>query len=875
MIAEKSRFDTPESSFRAAMAAAGLDYPGELIADGELHRIKVNGDHNPNSWYCLHGDGLLAGSFGCWKRGIAETWCAKSGDILTEAERAERDRRWKQQQADCDADRKRQHDDVRAQAQALLDHARPATDDHPYLLRKQVKAHPGVLVGPWPQRQRDNCLLIPLRTASGMLATVQAIFPEPADGRDKDFLKGGAKKGAYFSIGDLAAAPVIVIAEGYATAATLHEATGYAAVMAVDAGNLRPVAEALRAIYPDRRIIIAADNDRHTEGNPGLTQATAAAQAIHAALAIPEFAADESGSDFNDLAALHGIEAVRKAIAEAGKPTTPPMRAIPDDDLFSDYGNVVKLMNRLSGRLAYSPGLDWLLYCPDTGVWEPEPCAERVKNLVLETLREAWGEVLDKAAVKSESIRKQRKELDDDDPGTATLDKRMKYAAADRAKVANWVRQCETAYRIRSTLEIAEGYFWTRPEVWDANPHLLVCNNGVLDLATGTLLPHSPDYHATKTTGTDFIPGARHPAWDAVVALLQAEGDRYTFIHHYCGSGLHGENPNEQAVIFQGDGGTGKGTLLTAIHRALGAYAETVEVGTLLATDWRKQNKSAPREDLLKLRGARFVYPSLEPPKDSKIDDASFKALVGNDAIAARYPHARNSITFRPVFKLVIQTNFPLRTEFNDPGMKRRVIVVPFNQKPDRPDPAIKNALINDPTARAACLAWLYEGYRAWRANGFDLPVSTLAAEATAEYWREMNPFEQFAADVGLTFGKRAKCIKTRITGAFKSWREESGRTDAMPKEFPRWLKSMGCSEVTENRIRMWWGVQFPQEEDRTRSTPSTQAEIENKVVDFHTSKSIDEFPETDRSDRVDRVRSGNTPPIDVPEAPSSPLGDA
>ena len=80
----------PESDFRAAMAAAGLDFPGDIIPDGHLHRVKVNGDHNPNGWYVLHLDGLPAGSYGCWKRGFTETWCAKSGDVLTEAERADR-----------------------------------------------------------------------------------------------------------------------------------------------------------------------------------------------------------------------------------------------------------------------------------------------------------------------------------------------------------------------------------------------------------------------------------------------------------------------------------------------------------------------------------------------------------------------------------------------------------------------------------------------------------------------------------------------------------------------------------------------------------------------------------------------------------------
>ncbi len=247
---------------------------------------------------------------------------------------------------------------------------------------------------------------------------------------------------------------------------------------------------------------------------------------------------------------------------------------------------------------------------------------------------------------------------------------------------------------------------------------------------------------------------------------------------------------------------------------------------------------------MLKLRGARFVYPSIEPPKDSKLDDGSIKALTGNDAITARAPHAQSSITFSPVFKLIIQTNFPLQTEFDDPGMKRRVIVIPFNQKPARPDPVVKDSLMHDPSARAACLAWLYKGYRVWRASGFALPESTLVTAATAEYWADMNPYEQFAADIGLKFGKLERCPKPKLTSAFKAWREETGRIDASLKGFPSWLRSKGCfdQQVTGGG-RLWYGVGFP--DRKSPESPESPAGLVNKNVENEFSKSISKFHET------------------------------
>ena len=311
----------PEIAFLDAINDAGLEFPGPIIADGRLHTFKANGEKQPKGWYVLHLDGIAAGSFGHHKAGIQEKWCAVNNATLTESERAERDRKFKQQQAERDADRKRQNNEASIQAQAIMDAAQAATDDHPYLVRKGVKAAPGVKIGAWPQSEKDGCLLIPLRTADGLLATVQAVYSAKVNGRDKDFLRGGAKPRAHFVIGDIHNGDTVIIAEGYATAATLYEATGYPSVMAIDTGNLRHVAEVLKKLYPAKRFVIAGDNDRHEDGtNPGVKAATAAAKAIKAAMAVPQFADGEAGSDFNDLAALHGLDAVRQAIDSAAQP---------------------------------------------------------------------------------------------------------------------------------------------------------------------------------------------------------------------------------------------------------------------------------------------------------------------------------------------------------------------------------------------------------------------------------------------------------------------------------------------------------------------------------------------------------------------------
>lgn len=281
------------ADFLDAMRRAGI-VPTEaerIAADGTLYRFHVEGDKRGarNGWAVLHLDGLASGAFGHWRTGQHETWCSGSRERLTPAERARIDAAIAEAKREREAQRLALAHEARARAEALW--AQAATPEaHPYLLAKGTQAH-GI-------RQRGDRLLIPLRDGDGALWNVQTIAPDGA----KRFLYGGRKRGLYHAIGGTVAG-VLCIAEGYATAASIHEATGHPVAVAFDCGNLLPVAKVLRAKYPQATITICADNDTQTAGNPGLTAARAAAVAIGGAVALPP----EPFNDFND--AMRGGEA--------------------------------------------------------------------------------------------------------------------------------------------------------------------------------------------------------------------------------------------------------------------------------------------------------------------------------------------------------------------------------------------------------------------------------------------------------------------------------------------------------------------------------------------------------------------------------------
>ncbi|WP_184307834.1 DUF927 domain-containing protein, partial [Burkholderia pseudomallei] len=226
-------------------------------------------------------------------------------------------------------------------AESIWSAAEPAPADHPYLVRKRIPVDAlrvyrgGLCIG---TTACDGALVIPARDADGKLWTLEFIL---TDGQ-KRYLPNGRKAGCFSLIGGpLSSAPsTLLIGEGYATCATLAAATGHPAAVAFDAGNLHAVATALRGQYPDARIVVCADDDHTTKGNPGVTKARAAADAVAGIVAVPDFGLNRpaAGTDFNDLAAHVGPDAVAAAVraalapagsADAGKGKTAPAPAKP------------------------------------------------------------------------------------------------------------------------------------------------------------------------------------------------------------------------------------------------------------------------------------------------------------------------------------------------------------------------------------------------------------------------------------------------------------------------------------------------------------------------------------------------------------------
>jgi putative DNA primase/helicase len=297
---------TALDKFLAAIAEAGLTPPEFIRTDGKLHRFSSDGRRcDKAGWYIFHTGDIPAGAFGCWRGGVSEMWRADIGRELTAEEIAAHKRKL------ADAKRKRQEEEkknrakARTRAEKIWKSATTAPADHPYLAKKGV--------GPHGLRLHCGELVVPLRDTFGALHSLQFIA---ADGA-KNFLLGGRVSRCHFILGEPNG--VINVCEGFATAATVREDMGNAVVVAFNAGNLPSVAKELRGKFPGLQIVICADDDAATPGNPGMKHARAAAQAVGGFLAVPDFGEHrpERAADFNDLHKHAGPEAVRACIERA------------------------------------------------------------------------------------------------------------------------------------------------------------------------------------------------------------------------------------------------------------------------------------------------------------------------------------------------------------------------------------------------------------------------------------------------------------------------------------------------------------------------------------------------------------------------------
>lgn len=250
---------------------------------------------------------------------------------------------------------------------------------------------------------------------------------------------------------------------------------------------------------------------------------------------------------------------------------------------------------------------------------------------------------------------------------------------------------------------------------FDNAPYLLNCANGVLNLKTFEFVPHSPEQRFMKCTRAAYSEKEHSSLWRDTMRQIMPDNDTYDYVQRMAGYCLTGRANEEKLFFLSGPGGTGKGTFIETLGHALGDYSTSVPVEILLSNKGNKEgNTPTPYKAMLK--GVRLALSS-ESGIGNYFDDGTLKLLTGRDAITGRFLHS-NPVTFTPSHKLVVSSNYmPAIRDVSDEGIRRRLVIIPFNANIQERDTTLKDRLFT-PENLSDCLLWAVEGCRKWQAAG-------------------------------------------------------------------------------------------------------------------------------------------------------------
>jgi putative DNA primase/helicase len=296
-VAQQDPAMTPREEFSEFLKALGCVISGvHPVMDGKSHRISVEGEkfsaNAGSGFYVAYLDGHPAGYAKNNKTGQEENWKAK-GYVLDNEEKARLAAQAATKLQERDKELSRRHEQAAQRMAAQMAKLMPASQPTPYMVAKGLKPQPGAFTD-----KVGKTTYLPAIDTNGKQWTMQYVREDGT----KRFAKESRKEGCFHIVGqgldDLSRAPVIVIAEGYATAATLRQTLGHATVSAFDSGNLAPVAQELHRKYPDKPVVIACDDERHLElthgTNPGRTKGEEAARLVGGTAVLPIFAPGEN-----------------------------------------------------------------------------------------------------------------------------------------------------------------------------------------------------------------------------------------------------------------------------------------------------------------------------------------------------------------------------------------------------------------------------------------------------------------------------------------------------------------------------------------------------------------------------------------------------
>jgi putative DNA primase/helicase len=381
-----------------------------------------------------------------------------------------------------------------------------------------------------------------------------------------------------------------------------------------------------------------------------------------------------------------------------------------------------------------------------------------------------------------------------------------------------WAKDSQQASRIMNMVSLAAHDVDVLIEsvAFDADPMLLNVQNGVLDLRTGKLLPHSPTYLMTKIAAVPYEREAACLTWEWLLNYaMGGDAEKIGFFRRYCGYILTGM-VTEQCLLFNyGRGNNGKSTMMTALVNILGDYGCAAPRALLV----KQHNEPHPAE-LLRLRGIRLALLA-EVSESMQLDEGKLKDLTGGDKIAAR-GMGENFMDFTPTSKFVLNGNHEPRMTGTDNGLWRRWRLLPWTIPPEVIDTTLPDKLANE---AAGILSWCVLACLEWQEHGLRAPECVLMA--TSQFREQSDELGEFFR-LRCVREPAARSTRAMLWATYETHCKENGFKPVDAKRFCARLRAEGveeCKVRSMGKVRDGWaGITL--RDDSLEGEPDSKAQL-------------------------------------------------
>lgn len=425
----------------------------------------------------------------------------------------------------------------------------------------------------------------------------------------------------------------------------------------------------------------------------------------------------------------------------------------------NDVGNARRLVDRFGQHLLYVVNLGWHAW--DGKRWSLDAGEIAAKSYAQKTAQSIFSEI------------------------AGLTDQTNKEA---RAK---WAISSGFSPRLNGMLSQAEPHLAVTVDDLDQDPWLLNCENGTVDLRSGSVSPHDPKSMITKLCPVNYNWDATCPSWDKFISeIFAGDKDLIEFTHRAFGYSLSGSTREQVIFIMHGSGSNGKSVLLETMAAIFGDYARQCPSDTFSV----KEKTSGINNDIARLAGARMVS-VVETEQDKKLAEGLVKQATGGDRMAARFMH-KEFFEFTPLFKIWLATNHKPRIRGTDHGIWRRIRLMPFNVTFEDADTASEGSPIKDDTIKdklllelPGVLTRIVQGCIDWQESGLQPPKAV--SDATSEYREAQDRIAGFIADRCDTY-PTYNCRVSTLYEAYKRWCAETGETPLSGNPFGERLDDKG-----------------------------------------------------------------------------------